>query len=195
MRIAIIGAGFSGRALARLAVQRGHDVMLSNSRDPATLGSVMIRCKVGTAEDAASFGDVVVLMVPFANHADLPAERLAEKIVIDAINYDPARDIKLAVTPTEVVAAHFAGAFVVKAFNVIGEKELEKDAAPSGLHGRRALPVAGDDGHAKETVIGLLDQLGFDAVDAGPLAQGWRFDLGRPAHGVRLDSAALTQAV
>ena len=201
MRIGIIGAGISGRAPAQLAVQHGHDVMLSNSRDPATLATVMIRCKVGTSEQAAAFGQVVLLTMPFSNHTDIAPAPLAGKMVLDATNYNPGRDqpiealINGSKTASELVAEHFKGAYVVKAFNVIPDKEIEKDVCPSGSPGRRALPIAGDASHAKATVTSLLDQLGFDVVDAGPLSEGWRFDLGQPAHGVRLDSAALQQAL
>jgi hypothetical protein len=201
MRIGIIGAGFSGRAPARLAVQHGHDVMLSNSRDPATLVSTMIRCKIGTSREAATFGDVVLLAEPFSTYKDIAPELLTGKIVLDASNYRPQRDGHIGVlddhrkTSSELVAAHFVGASVVKAFNVILEKDIEKDARPSGSLDRRAIPIAGDSHVEKETIAGFLDQLGFDVVDAGPLSEGWRFEQGQPAYGMRLDSAGLTQAL
>jgi predicted dinucleotide-binding enzyme len=201
MRIGIIGAGFTGRAPARLAVQHGHDVMLSNSRDPATLASAMIRCKTGTSREAAAFGDVVLLAVPFSSHQDIAPEPLVSKIVLDATNYLPQRDGDIGALDdhtkscSERVADHFAGARVVKAFNVILEKDIERDARPSGSSDRRAIPIAGDSHGDKEIISCLLDKLGFDVVDAGPLSEGWRFEQGQPAYGMRLDRAGLTQAL
>lgn len=196
MRIGIIGAGFSGRAPARLAIQRGHEVMLSNGRDPATLANAMIRCEVGTSAQAAVFGDVVLLTAPYPGHKHIAPGPLAGKIVLDASNYLPLqpldRDTK---TASERVAEHFDGALVVKALNVIVEKDIEKHARPSGAPDRRAIPIAGDTDHAKETITGLLDQLGFDVVDAGPLSEGWRFEQGQAAHGTPLDRASLIQAL
>jgi predicted dinucleotide-binding enzyme len=188
MRIGIIGVGFSGRAAARLAVQRGHEVMLSNCRDPATLASAMIRCKVGTSEEAAAFGEVVLLAVPFPACQDIAPEPLVGKIVLDAGN-GPAGN------SSELIAAHFAGARVVKALNVIPDEDIERHARLAGSSDRRAIPIAGDGDDVKETISGLLDQLGFDVVDVGPLSEGWRFEEGQAAYGVRLDRAGLEQAL
>jgi 8-hydroxy-5-deazaflavin:NADPH oxidoreductase len=201
MRIGIVGAGFNGRAFARLAVQRGYEVMLSNSRDPNTLANTMIRCQIGTSRQATEFGDVVLITVPFANYKEIAPEPLIGKIVLDAINYDPRRDGCIedlenhATTTSELVAKHLVGADVVKAFNAILEKDIEKDARPAGSPDRRAVPIAGDASHAKDVVFSLLDQLGFDAVDAGPLSEGWRFERGRPTYGVFLRSAELKLAL
>ena len=203
MKIGILGAGFIGRAVARLAVQRGHEVMLSNSRNPMTLVSAMISigCKIGTAKDASEFGDVVLLAVPFANLKDVAAAPLAGKIVMDACNYYAVRDGVVkeledhSTTTSEMVAAHLEGAKVVKAFNAILEKDIEKDAAAAGTETRRALPIAGDDAEAKRVVTEIFDTLGFDIVDAGPLAEGWRFERARPAYCVPLRTEELKAAL
>jgi 8-hydroxy-5-deazaflavin:NADPH oxidoreductase len=201
MRIGIIGAGFAGRGPARLAVRHGYDVMLSNSRDPATLPTTMLRCKVGTNKEAAEFGDIILIVVPFMRYKDIAPGSLAGKIVIDATDYDPKHDGPVAAwdsgaaTASELVAAHFKGAYVTKALNGIKDKELEQDGRPSGVPNRRALPIAGDAGHAKLVVAALLDRLGFDVVDAGPLSEGWRFERGRPAYRVPFDSVGLQQAL
>ena len=203
MRIGIIGAGFIGRAVARLAVKHGHEVMLSNSRHPKTLGSAMvsIRCAIGTAVQAAEFGEVVLLAVPFSATLDIDPAPLAGKILMDADNYYPMRDGEIpeledgSTTSSEITQRHFAGAKVVKAFNAILEKDIETTGAPAGTPDRRALPIAGDDGPAKTVVAGLLDNLGFDVVDAGPLAEGWRFERARPAYCVPLDASALEAAL
>ena len=203
MKIGILGAGFIGRAVARLAVQNGYEVMLSNSRNPMTLVSAMISigCKIGTAQDASEFGDLVLLAVPFANVKDVAVAPLAGKIVLDACNYYPQRDGAVAeldthaTTTSEMVASHLAGAKVVKAFNAILEKDIEKDALPAGGGARRALPIAGDDAEAKQAATALLEKLGYDVVDAGPLKEGWRFERARPAYCVPLDSAGLREAL
>ena len=203
MKIGIIGAGFIGRAVARLAVARGHAVMLSNSRGPKTLTSTIISvgCQIGTAEQASTFGDVVLIAVPFANHAQIAAAPLAGRIVLDANNYYPGRDGVIDVletrstTTSEMLARHLVGAKVVKAFNAILERDIEQDARPAGSLDRRALPIAGDDGDAKKVVSALLDGFGFDVVDAGALAEGWRFERARPAYCVRLDRRGLEQAL
>ena len=203
MKIGILGAGFIGRAVARLAVQNGYEVMLSNSRNPLTLVSAMISigCKIGTAKDASEFGDVVLLAVPFANLKDVAAAPLEGKIVMDACNYYAQRDGAIAeldtfaTTTSQMVADHLAGAKIVKAFNAILEKDIEKDAKPVGSGPRRALPIAGDDPDAKRIVTEVLEKLGFDVVDAGPLAEGWRFERARPAYCVPLQTAALIEAL
>ncbi len=202
-RIGFVGAGFIGRALGRLMVRRGLAVMLSNSRGPQTLRSTRasVGCEVGSVEDACSFGEIVVLAIPFGLIPTLPPAPFAGKIVIDANNYYPDRDGRIAAlderqtTTSEIVARHLATARVVKAFNAILERDIEKDALPVGAPGRRALPMAGDDAPAKALVAGLHDHLGYDVVDAGALAQGARFERARPAYCIRLDRAALIEAL
>lgn len=200
MKIGIIGAGFIGRAVARLAIAHGHEAMLSNSRHPRTLTSTMIsvKCQIGTTADAAQFGDMVLLAVPFFAIADLNPAILAGKIVMDACNYYPGRDEPVPdldngeTTTSEIVQRHFAGAKLVKAWNAILERDIDPDARPAGAPDRRALPIAGDDADAKAKVTALFDQFGYDVIDAGPLREGWRFERARPAYCVRLDKTALT---
>lgn len=190
MKIGVIGAGFIGRLIAIHGVRNGHEVMISNSRGPDSLRSAVaaIKCKSGFAEDAAKFGDVVFLAVPFSNYRSLPTQALAGKIVVDANNYYPDRDGPIPeldsgeATTSELTAAHLKGAKLVKAFNAIMANDLEKEGFPAGSVGRRALPIAGDDKDAKTLVAKLVDEFGFDAVDAGPLSEGWRFERARPAY-------------
>ena len=203
MKIGLIGAGFIGRALAALAVKAGHDVMISNSRHPRTLGStaVALGCRIGTAQEAAAFGDVVMVAIPLYAYRDVPAAPLQGKVVIDANNYYPQRDGAIEAldthvsTTSELLQQHLRGAKVVKAFNAILQGDLQKDGRPPAMPGRRALPIAGDDAAAKQLVTGLLDEFGFDAVDAGALANGWRFERAKPAYCVALDRPALQRAL
>ena len=199
MKIGCVGAGFIGRAVAKLAVQHGHEAMLSNSRGPRTLTSTMVstRATIGTAADAVAFGDVVLLAIPFYAVTDLDPAPFAGKVVMDACNYYPGRDDPVpelddgSATTSGLVQKHLAGAKVVKAWNAILERDIDKDARPAGAPDRRALPISGDDAEAKTTVAALFDDLGYDVLDAGPLAEGWRFERARPAYCMPLDRAAL----
>ena len=203
MKLGIIGAGYIGRAVARLAVARGHEVMISNSRHPRTLASAMValRGNIGFAADAAQFGELTLLAVPFFAIGDLDPAAFAGRVVMDACNYYPGRDEAVpaldasSTTTSEIVQRQLPGAKVVKAWNAILERDIEPDAAPAGMPGRRALPIAGDDAEAKRRVTAFLDDLGFDVVDAGPLAEGWRFERAQPAYCVRLDRADLEAAL
>jgi predicted dinucleotide-binding enzyme len=203
MKIGILGAGFLGRAMATLAKQNGHEVMISNSRDPRTLTSTaaVTGCAVGTAQEAAKFGELVVVAVPFGNIYALPAAALDGKLVIDTCNHYSERDgriealEKFATTTSEMLAARLPGAKVVKAFNAILAKDLEMDGTAAGTPNRRALPFAGDDESAKRVVSGLLDQFGFDPVDAGALADSWRFERAKPVYCIALDRAGVVQGL
>jgi predicted dinucleotide-binding enzyme len=190
MKIGIIGAGFVGRAIGKLAVRAGHQVMLSNSRGPHTLFSLphATGCIVGTVEDAAHFGDIVVLAIPLAAWRSIPVEPLAGKIVIDANNYYPERDGSIPeldaqeTSTSELIAAHLPASHVIKAFNAIPMNDLEADGRPEGSPERRALPIAGNDARGKTIAAQLLNAFGFDVVDAGALPEGWRFERGTPAY-------------
>lgn len=204
MRIGIIGAGFIGRAVAQLAIAAGHEVMLSNSRGPQTMSSVLsgiAGSRIGTVEQAAGFGEMVVVAIPLQHYQRLPADHLAGKIVLDANNYYPERDGHIAAldrhetTTSRLLAQHLSGATVVKVFNAILAGDLLKDARPGDVAGRRALPVAADDSAAKAQVIRFLDQIGFDAVDAGGLDESWRFERARPAYCIPMDTQALSAAL
>lgn len=203
MKLGILGAGFIGRALATRAVKAGLDVMISNSRGPRTLGSttVAIGCRAGTAEEAALFGEVVAIAVPFHAVDMLAPVPLAGKVVLDAANYYPDRDGPVPIldreeaTTSGLVAARLPGAVVVKAFNAILQKDLLAGGDPPGTPGRRALPIAGDDAKAKALVADLHDRFGFDVVDAGLLEEGWRFQRAMPAYCRPFDRAGLVAAL
>lgn len=184
MRIGIIGAGRIGSTLARLFTGAGHDVVIANSRGPDTLRDLERelgdRVRAGTAEDAACLGDVVVVAIPFGRHRELPVDPLAGKTVIDTTNYSPPRDghddaLDLdRITSSEVVQQHLRGAHVVKAFNAMRSDHLRDYGHQGGTGQRYGIPVSGDDPDAKRQVFDLVEQIGFEPVDAGGLADGGR---------------------
>jgi predicted dinucleotide-binding enzyme len=193
MKIGIIGAGRIGATLARLFVDAGHEVAVSNSRGPATLAAVVeelgTRAQAMTAAEAARFGEVVVVSVPFGRYRELPTEGVAGKVVIDTNNYYPQRDGRFEeldsdnTTSSELLQAHLPGSRVVKAFNAILWSRLRDDGRPAGDGERLGIPISADDEEAKRTVAELIDQIGFDAVDAGTLAEGGRkHQPGTPAY-------------
>jgi 8-hydroxy-5-deazaflavin:NADPH oxidoreductase len=193
--IGFIGAGHIGSQVARLGVANGHDVVLSNSRGPASLAPLMAelgsKARAATPLEAATAGEIVVVTIPLKNYRDVPVEPLAGKIVIDTNNYYPQRDGHIpelddeSTTTSELLQAHLPQSKVVKAFNHIYAAELTTHGQPAGSKNRRALVIAGNDPAAKEAVTRLLDQFGFDTVDAGPLKEGWRIQRDTPGYGPR----------
>jgi hypothetical protein len=201
MTIGLIGAGHIGSQVARLAVRNGHDVVISNSRGPETLADLVKelgpRARAATPEQAGTAGDIVVVTVPLHAYRDVPVAPLAGKVVIDTNNYYPERDGHIAAldnestTTAELLQAHLPTSKVVKAFNHIYASQLTTDGTPAGSPNRRALVIAGDDAAAKATVTSLLDEFGFDTVDAGPLAEGWRIQRDTPGYGPRRNAHEL----
>jgi 8-hydroxy-5-deazaflavin:NADPH oxidoreductase len=193
--IGIIGAGHIGSQVARLAVRAGYNVVISNSRGPETLSGLIAelgpKARAATPVEAAKAGDMVVVSVPLKNYRQVPAEPLAGKIVIDTNNYYPERDGHIpeldneSTTTAELLQAHLPTSKVVKGFNHIYAAELTTDGRTAGTKNRRALAIAGDDKDAKATVTRLLDQFGFDTVDAGRLKEGWRVQRDAPGYGPR----------
>lgn len=193
--IGLIGAGHIGSQLARLAVAHGYDVVVSNSRGPETLASLVRelgpRARAATPAEAAAAGDIVVVTIPLKSYRTVPAAPLAGKIVIDTNNYYPQRDGHIAeldnesTTTSELLQAHLPQSKVVKAFNHIYASELTTHGQPAGSKNRRALVIAGDDENAKAAVARLIDEFGFDVVDAGPLKESWRIQRDTPGYGPR----------
>lgn len=199
--IGLIGAGHIGSQVARLAVANGHQVVISNSRGPDTLSELVAElgpnARAATAVDAARAGDIVVVTIPLKHYREVPVEPLAGKIVIDTNNYYPQRDGNIpeldneSTTVSELLQAHLPASKIVKAFNHIQAAQLTTDGQPAGTANRRALVIAGDDPAATTTVTKLLDQFGFDTVDAGPLKEGWRIQRDTPGYGPRRTAAEL----
>ncbi|MEU4692551.1 NADPH-dependent F420 reductase [Actinoplanes sp. NPDC023714] len=190
--IGLIGSGNIGSTVARLAVAAGHTVVLSNSRGPETLAPLIAElgpnARAGTPAEAAAAGDIVVVTVPMGAYGDIPAAPLDGKVLIDTTNYYPERDGRIeelengSATTGELVQKHFAGAKVVKGFNNIWFEHLRSLARPAGSPERSALPVAGDDDVAKKQVAEFVDSIGYDVVDAGPLAENWRTQRDSPVY-------------
>ena len=199
--IGIIGAGNIGSQLARLAVQHGHHVVIANSRGPETLTDLIAElgddARAATRDEAAAAGEIVVVTTPLAAIETIPVEPLVGKVVIDTNNYYPQRDGHIqalddeTTTTAELLQDHLPGARVVKAFNHIGAADLTGHATPAGTPDRRALVVAGDDDAAKAVVADLIDEFGFDVVDAGPLAEGWRIQRDTPGYVARFTADEL----
>ncbi|MGO4594552.1 NADPH-dependent F420 reductase [Leifsonia sp. 2TAF2] len=203
--IGFIGSGHIGSQLARLAVARGYDVVMSNSRGPQTLRGLVEElgehARAATPAEAAAQGEIIVVTTPLAAEATLPVEELAGKIVIDTNNYYPQRDGRIpeleddSTTVAERLQKVLPTSRVVKAFNHIGWSELTSQSLPAGSPDRRALIVAGDDPEARARVAALIDEFGFDAVDIGELAEGWRAQRDTPAYVRRYDAAGLREAL
>jgi predicted dinucleotide-binding enzyme len=191
--VGIIGSGMIGGTVARLSVAAGYHVVLSNSRGPETLAELTAGlgplATAATAGQAAEAGDLVVVSVPVKAFAEVPAKPLAGKAVLDTGNYYPQRDGHIealevgALTSSGLLQRHLPDAHVVKVFNNIFFRHLGSLARPSGAPDRSALPIAGDDPAAKAAVTAFLDSIGYDAVDAGPVAESWRQEPGTPVYG------------
>ncbi|WP_432506274.1 NADPH-dependent F420 reductase [Kineococcus arenarius] len=209
VRIGIIGAGDIGGNLTRAFTRLGHEVRVANSRGPQTLADLAAETGAGAvdAADAPRGADLVVVTVPEKNVPDLAGvlDAAAEgTVVVDTGNYYPReRDGRIdgieAGTPeTAWVSQQLdpAGRLRwVKAFNGIRAEHLLSAGRPAGDPQRRALPLAGDDAAAKAVVAELVFAMGFDAVDAGPLAESWRQQPGTPVYGAELDADGVARAL
>lgn len=205
MKIGIIGAGHIGSALALRLTSLGHSVSIANSRGPETLNDVAQKtgAKPVTIQEAASHGEILVVTIPLKNIPDLPKDLFkgvaADVPIIDTSNYYPIlRDGRMPeletgdLTESEWVQQHL-GRSVVKVFNNIYAEHIETKGLPKGTAGRVALPVASDDAAAKQKVMALVEELGFDAVDGGSLHESWRQQPGTPAYGADLPADKLRE--
>ena len=192
MNIGIIGAGMIGETLARRLAQLGHQVAIANSRGPETLRDLAseVGATAVTALEAARSGEVVVITIPERAVPDLPRDLFAgvpaDVVVIDTGNYYPSRDGRIPAIeqgqPESAWVAEQIGRPVVKAFNNIYFKSLLENGHPKGTPDRIALPVAGDPFEARAKVLRLVDELGFDPVDAGGIEESWRQQPGTPCY-------------
>jgi 8-hydroxy-5-deazaflavin:NADPH oxidoreductase len=205
MKIGIIGAGNIGSALATHFRRLEHSVVIANSRGPETLSTVArdTGAVPVTVPEAARGVDLLVISIPLMNVPALPKDLLRDlppgSPVVDTGNYYPLRDgridaIESGMTESEWTSS-VLGRPVVKVFNNIMTASLAHGGLPRGSENRIALPVAGDEGKARQMVIALLDAMGFDGVDAGPLAESWRQQPGTPAYCTDLNREKLQDAL
>ena len=201
-RIAVLGAGHVGPAIARLALDAGHRVAIATSGDPGDL-ALITRLLIPGAEplwaaDAIARADIVVLAMPLHRFLRMDPHAVSGKLVIDAMNYWPATDGRLAppfdeqgIGSSEVVAERLQDAALVKTLNHVGYHELESYARPPGSMDRRALGVAGDDPDAVTTISTFVDRIGYDAIPLGPLSAGRALQPGGPVFGASAASRGL----
>jgi len=197
MRIVVIGSGRIGGTITRRLAQLGHDVVVANARGPQTLEDLVH--ETGATADLPADADVVVLAIPLAAIPDLPPLPRGA-IVIDAANYvpgvrDPAIPAIEAGEPESKWTAEQLGRPVIKALNTITARSQQEHGRPPGAADRIAAPVAGDDEEAKQRVIDLVDALGFQAFDAGKLADSWRQQPGTPVYTADLPLDAAQDAI
>ncbi|CAH0122989.1 MULTISPECIES: NAD(P)-binding domain-containing protein [unclassified Microbacterium] len=200
--LGIIGAGHIGSQVARAAIANGYDVVISNSRGPETLSSLVAdlgpQARAATAAEAGAAGDVVVVTVPLHALSQVPVEPLAGKIVLDTNNYYFERDGRIdaldkgETTTSQMLQEHLPTSKVVKAFNHIVSGDITTDGTPAGTEDRRALATSSDFEDAAAWVTEFYDQVGFDTVNVGPLSESWRVERDRPAYVVRQNAEELT---
>lgn len=206
MRIGIIGAGNIGGALTRRLRELGHDVAVSNSRAPETLADLAAEtgARAVSSAEAANDALVVIITIPEKNISQLPVGVLSGAapgaVFVDTGNYYPQqRDGLIAEIEADGTESGWVsqqlGVPVVKAFNGIYAQHLLEKGAARGAANRIALPVAGDDEAAKKVVMDLIDELGFEPVDAGTLAESWRQQPGTPVYGADFDADGVRRAL
>jgi hypothetical protein len=206
MNIGIIGAGQIGGTLTRRLTKLGHEVSVANSRGPESLAALAKEtgAKAVTATEAARAGELVIVTIQEAKIPNLPKDLFAgvpdSVVVVDTGNYYPRqRDGKIEGIEEGLTESRWVekqlNRRVVKAFNNIYAKHLMEYGKPAGTPGRIALPVAGDDNRAKGVIFKLLDDLGFDGVDAGGLDESWRQQPGTPVYTADHDAEGVRRAL
>ncbi|MBC9006045.1 NADPH-dependent F420 reductase [Micromonospora aurantiaca (nom. illeg.)] len=203
MEIGIIGSGHIGGTLTRRLRSLGHDVAVANSRGPQSLTDLAAEtgARAVSVEEAVQGAELVVIAIPLKAVPQLPAALFDGKLVVDADNYYAQRDgdipelLDRSLSSSRWTADHLKGARVVKVFNNIQAAHLMDEGKPAGTAGRIALPVAGDDADAKRIVMELVDELGFDPVDAGTLDESWRQQPDTPVYGTDRDADGVREGL
>ena len=205
MKIGIIGAGHIGGTLVRRLAAAGHDVSVANSRGPESLASLAAEtgARATTVQDVVKGKDVVVVTIPLKASAELPKGLFQSAdqrtVVIDTGNYYPQRDGRIEAIESGMASSRWVadqlGLPVVKAFNTIHAKHLAERGLPKRDSTRMAVSIAGDDDAAKAVVFQLIEDLGFDGVDAGSLDESWRQEPGTPVYGAALGAEATRRAI
>ncbi|MDX5458666.1 NADPH-dependent F420 reductase [Micromonospora tulbaghiae] len=203
MEIGIIGSGHIGGTLTRRLRSLGHGVAVANSRGPQSLTDLAAEsgARAVSVEEAVQGAELVVIAIPLRAVPQLPAALFDGKLVVDANNYYSQRDgdipelLDRSLSSSRWTADHLKGARVVKVFNNIQAAHLMDQGKPAGTAGRIALPVAADDADAKRIVMGLVDELGFDPVDAGTLDESWRQQPDTPVYGTDRDADGVREGL
>nr|WP_254803900.1 NAD(P)-binding domain-containing protein [Methylobacterium sp.]USU34684.1 NAD(P)-binding domain-containing protein [Methylobacterium sp.] len=204
MKIGIIGAGNIGATLAQILDKAGHDVKLANSKGPGTLKEIVDGTTIAavTRDNAVKDVDVIILSVPFVRNPELApvlADVPASVVIVDTSNYYPMRDGMIKEVDEgkleSVWSSEQVGRPLVKAWNALLSFTLAEAGSESGSASRLAIPIAGDHEAAKSVVSRLVDETGFDVVDAGSISESWRFQPGTPAYCTELDAAGVKSAL
>jgi 8-hydroxy-5-deazaflavin:NADPH oxidoreductase len=191
MKIGILGTGHIGKTLVRKLSAAGHDVKVANSRGPDTIEPDVLASggRAVTAQEAVVDVDAVILSIPLnrlPGIAPLIASVPAETVVIDTSNYYPARDGRLEAIEAGQVESLWVseqlGRPIVKAWNAIGSDSFARKGTPAGSPDRIAIPVAADSDRDRQVGMALVEDTGFDAFDAGTLADSWRQQPGAPGY-------------
>ena len=190
----IIGAGNIGSQVARAVIALGDEVVIANSRGPETLADLIAelgpKARAATAQEAAEAAEIAVVTVPLKNLEEVPVAPLAGKIVLDTNNYYFERDGRIEAldkgetTTSEIVQAHLPTSRIAKAFNHIDASQITRDGTPAGTPNRRALATSSDFEDAAALVTKLYDEVGYDTVNLGPLADSWRIERDTPGYGI-----------
>jgi predicted dinucleotide-binding enzyme len=203
--LAVLGAGHVGSALARVAIEAGYEVSLAASGDPERIRLIAQVLTPGAeprwAADAVAAAEIVILAIPLHRFATFDPELVQGKLVVDTMNYwppvDGVQDLfeDRRFGSSEIVQQRLPGSTILKAFNHIGYHELESDRQPAGSALRRALGVAGDDAASVESVLAVVEQIGYDAIGIDTLRGGRVLQPGGPVFGARLDRFEFERAV
>lgn len=204
MKIAILGTGNIGKTLVRELVKAGHEIKVANSRGPETIDAQILAsgAQAVTAQDAVRDVEVIILSIPFQRLSTVRpvlAEVPDETVVIDTANYYPARDGVIAAIEAGQVESLWVveqlGRPVAKAWNAIGARSFAEYGKAPGSPDRIAIPVAADRAIDRDVAMRLVDETGFDALDAGSLAESWRQQPGAPAYCTDLKKEELAAAL
>jgi predicted dinucleotide-binding enzyme len=206
MKIGIIGTGNIGSALTRQFTRLGHDVVVANSRGPESLTDLAKEtgAKPVQVSEVPRGRDLVVVTIPEGKIPQLPRDLFKDAprnlIVVDTGNYYPRnRDGKIEGIENGLTESRWVeqqlGRPVIKVFNNIYAEHLANCGKPPGSPGRIALPVSGDDAKARQVVMDLVNDMGFDPVDAGGLDESWRQQPGTPVYAADFDAEGVRRAL
>ncbi|POE12086.1 NADP oxidoreductase [Pectobacterium odoriferum] len=204
MKIGILGTGNIGKTLVQKLTKAGHEIKVANSRGPETIDAQILTsgARAVTSQDAMKDVDVIILSIPFASHSTikpLMADVPEETVVIDTANYYPVRDGIIQDIENGMVeslwVAGLLGRPIAKAWNAIGARAFAESGMVSGNPDRIAIPVAADRKNDRDIAMRLVEATGFDAFDAGTLADSWRQQPGSPVYCTNLTKHEMATAL